>query len=222
MEVAARQSLWKTSNLIPYPQVEWLEGNGSTKWMSTGLTVGDDHKAYQIEIQFCFTSQPSQDTWVFGGWNSVPSTTLYLVGYYSGIRCGAGPDNSSYWANIAFDTNWHIAQLKNDGAYWDGIYYKPTALTSISPLADVPLFKSTHVNGSTIPRRIKYCKIWTLDDKLIRHYVPVVVNNVGCMYDVMNKTLTYSAGSEAFGAGPIVVEGLAFYQRSCDSWKEAA
>ena len=205
MNIGFRQSSWISyDTIIPYPQVEYLEGNGSTRYMNTGLSVGNDYHAYQVEIEFCFISQPSNDTWVFGGWNNVPnSATLYLVGYYGGLRCGGGPDTTNYWANKTFDTNYHIAEIKNNGAYWDGVYYKPTVLTAINPLTTLPLFKSTHTNGSTIGRRIKYCKIWTLNDELIRHYVPVLVENVGCMYDVVNKTLNYSNGTQAFVAGPL-------------------
>jgi len=202
----ARHSMYGPvgSGRIPYRQVEWLQSTGS-QYINTGMSPPAQYTGYQVEIEYRYTSRPSNDTWVFGYWNNNPSARLYLVGYYNGYRCGAGPDNSSYWANINYDTNFHVAQLLNDGAYFDGVKLKSTALNvlGLHDNSGFWLFKSQYIDtGGT--RQVKYCKMWTVEGELVRDFVPVLDDNdVPCMYDKVSKTLFYNAGTGSFTAGPL-------------------
>lgn len=203
----ARHSMYGPvgSGKVPYRQVEWLQSTGS-QYIDTGMPPPAQYTGYQVEIEYRYTSKPRNDTWLFGYWNVVPSARLYLIGYYNGYRCGAGPDNSTYWCNTPYDSNFHVAKLLNDGAYFDGVRKAPTNLSGIAAHADrgLWLFKSEHIDTGGV-RQVKYCKMWTIDGELVRHFVPVLDNNdIPCMYDLVSKTLFYNAGTGSFTAGPYV------------------
>lgn len=204
--------IWQKEQPLPYDaEVSYLQADG-TQLIDTGMkTSGGDsalNRGYQVEIEYRYTSRPGNDTWVFGYWNTIPSIRLYLIGYYNGYRCGAGPDTSSYWANINYDSNFHVASIKNDGAYFDGIRLKPTDISGIGAHGahGLWLFQSEHVErGGT--RQVKYCKMWTIEGELVRDFIPVRFTNEndiseGAMYDRVSKQLFRNIRYGRFVIGP--------------------
>ena len=210
MSVAAHHSMIGGNGSMPYAySVEWLEACGE-QFIFTGLPI-KNNTGYQVEMEYCFATYPSAqanpEAWVYGYWNSRPSNRLYLIGMYkTDLRCGAGPDNSFYHCNISRDTNFHVAKLLNNGAYFDGVRKCATVLNTLANppagMTSVMMFKSPHVdNGGT--RRVKYCKIWSIAGELLRDYKGVVdFNDIPCVYDAVENTLTYNAGTGNFGIGP--------------------
>jgi len=181
---------------LPYDaEVEYLRSTGVQR-IDTGMPPPALYTGYQVEIEYRYTSRPSNDTWVFGYWNNNPSARLYLIGYYNGYRCGAGPDNSGYWATIGYDTNFHVAQILNDGAYFDGVKLKPTDLSRLAYQSRDEgfwLFRSRHIDTGGV-RQVKYCKMWTISGELVRDFIPVRFTNElgqseGAMYDRANPTV---------------------------------
>lgn len=155
--------VWQASQPLPYDaEVEYLECYG-TQYVETGLQVVN-YTGYQLEMGFCFTEEQSTESWCMGYWNTEPSWRIYLVGhYFENLRCGAGPDNSTYHCNKPFDTNWHVAELKIDGAYLDGVRGADCDLYALpEPTTDsIWLGRSAHADGGT-NRQISYCKFWTV------------------------------------------------------------
>lgn len=210
---------------LPYDaEVEYLQTIGDA-YIDTGLPIVDN-TGYQAEVEFRFvnfTVGTFSEDWVFGYWNYQPSPRLYLIGRYANyIRGGAGPDNSTYHAQMIRDTNKHKIALMNDGAYLDGVYKVPTKLKELADpiygVVNVLLGKSPHVdNGST--RQIYSCKMWAIDGTTLRDFIPVRFTNEqgvseGAMYDRANPTvgmnpdgspradgLYRNRGTGAFGIG---------------------
>lgn len=126
-------------------------------------------------MKYRFTSYENTESWCIGYWNTQPEWRIYLAGhYFENLRCGAGPDNSQYHCSKEFDTNWHVAELKLDGAYFDGergadcdLYSLPQPTTN-----SIWLGRSSHADGGT-PRQIEYCKMWTVGGQLVRDFIPV-------------------------------------------------
>lgn len=155
--IALRNALVGNLKKLPYDaEVEYLQSIGDA-YINTRLPIVNN-TGYQVEVEFRFlnyTTGTFSEDWVFGYWNHQPSHRIYLIGRYANyIRGGAGPDNSTYYAQMNRDTNKHKIALMNDGAYLDGAYKAPTKLNELgNPIygfTDVILGKSPHVdNGST-------------------------------------------------------------------------
>ena len=207
--VAGKQA-WRKTPPLPYDaEVEYL-GCGGQQYVETGLQV-INYVGYQLEMKYCFTEYNHTESWCVGYWNTQPEWRIYLVGhYFENLRCGVGPDNSQYHCSIPFDDNWHVAELKLDGAYLDGVrgadadlYAMPQPTTN-----SIWLGRSSHTDGNT-PRRIAYCKMWTVDGQLVRDFIPVRVGQTGAWYDRANPTggpngngLYYNNGTGYFQPGP--------------------
>ena len=214
MTSAGHHSMMQTASQgKPYScRVEWLESNGP-QYIWTGLPI-INNTGYQVEIEYCFLTFPTgtyAESWVFGYWNNQPNARMYLAGLYKNyLRCGAGPDSSSHYCSLNRNTNFHVAKILNDGAYFDGVRKCPTALDQLpDPIYDmtsVPLFKSWHVDqGGT--RRVKYCKMRSIAGELLRDFIMVVdFNGVACVYDRVTNRLFYNDGTGVFTPGPQILE----------------
>ena len=62
-------------------EIEYLESTG-TQYIDTNLLI-QNYSGYQVELEYCFTAKPLDESWVFGYWNNNPSARLYLIGYYN-------------------------------------------------------------------------------------------------------------------------------------------
>lgn len=202
--------VWQASQPLPYDaEVEYLGCSGQ-QHVETGLQV-IDYVGYQLEIKYRFTSRVSTESWCIGYWNTQPEWRIYLAGhYFENLRCGAGPDNSTYHCNKPFDTNWHVAELKLDGAYFDGVRGADTNLYAMpQPTTNsIWLGRSSHADGNT-PRQIEYCKMWTVGGELVRDFIPVRFTNEsnqneGAFYDKVGQQLYRNAGMGDFIIGPDV------------------
>jgi hypothetical protein len=46
--------------------------------------------------------------------------------------------------------------------------------------------------------KLYYCKIWDTNDVLLRDFVPVIKDDVYCLYDKVSGTYFYNQGSGSF------------------------
>lgn len=200
--------VWQKQQPLPYDaEVQYLECNGRS-YVETGLSVVN-YVGYPLEIKYRFTEYIHTESWCIGYWNTTPEWRIYLAGhYFENLRCGVGPDNSTYHCSVPFDTNWHVAELKLDGAYFDGVKGADTNLYAM-PAPTTPsiwLGRSSHADGNTI-RQIEYCKMWTVEGTLVRDFIPVRFTDEnsqtrGAFYDKVTNQLFKNAGSVNFTIGP--------------------
>ena len=199
--------VWPNAEPLPYDaEVQYLGSTG--QYVETCLKV-INYFGYQLELKYRFTSYKNGECWCIGYWNTTPEWRIYLAGhYFQNLRCGAGPDTSQYHCSKPFDTNWHVAELKLDGAYFDGVRGADCNLYSLPQPTSTSIWlgRSVHTDNS-LSRQIEYCKMWTVDGQLVRDFIPVRFTNEnnqskGAFYDKVSKQLFKNATTGSFTIGP--------------------
>lgn len=181
-----------------YVECNYIEKYVNGQYIDTGLVIGDK---YQCKMKLQYPQSTPNDTWMVGTWNTSPQTSDYLIGCFNGLRAQCGVDSSiNYSTSITNDRQPHIFGIMKDKFIVDDIeqttYPDFTKLPSSAMSQNLLLFKSHHTDNST-PRRLYWCKIYDMNDNLVRNFVPCLdTNQEPCLYDfVENKTYYPNTGT---------------------------
>lgn len=196
-----------TSNEEAYRElknVEYLQSSG-TQYIDTKVLMNSsiqDRTRFEYEAKYINNNA----TYQANGLGSGASTGIYL---------GISKVNNVYIFQCnsvnggAYDfNNFHtfIADALNGKVYFDDDEYTFVKLAG-SGSATLKLFAyGTNSGGTTITynkSQLKYCKIYD-NNTLVRDYQPVVMNNVGYLYDKVEHKLYDNDGTGSFTYGHIL------------------
>lgn len=187
-----------------YKQIEYLESTG-TQWIDTELKFKDK---YQVSMKFQFLNEnPTGESWLTSDWSS--SKGLLIGVYYNTFIAYAGNETvSGIRYSKDYDTEVHTVAVMKSGTFFDEQLVAKTDFSVLPNLdRNIKLFSSNHYNrdDNYFSRRIYWCKIYDLDDKLIRNYIPILdKDNVPCLYDTVEEKCYYNQGTGDFIAGPAI------------------
>ena len=187
-----------------YTDLEYIESTGleyiDTMIKGTNLT--------SIEIKFYNEYSSSVENCILGS-RIFPGTNGLMLGFYQGGWCCYG-NNQSTIMNMLNKLN--IVKLDKGNVYYydssnsDFVLNKTFSIDKFTTPSNIILFGERRSNDVSMLSKIRlyYCKIYE-NDKLIRDLIPVKdITGTVCLYDKVNKTFLYNAGTGNFIAGGVI------------------
>ena len=188
---------------LPYDyEVEYLENNNTGERISTGIVGGPG-----LKIETYFTSlELATEKWAIASWDT-GAGRLYAIYQNPAGKWGAGYGGyATNIANMNINTVYHTVieytnkeQIVTVNGNEIIRYNKSSNFKNTKPLQ---LF-TLGIQSQSFRCRIGHTRIW-MYDVLVRDFIPVVRDSVGCMYDKVSKQLFYNQGTGNFIVGPRV------------------
>jgi hypothetical protein len=104
-------------------------------------------------------------------------------------------ENYNCWMKIDDVT---VSNFQSEKAQWGGINYE----NRIGIFGNAN-YQNPYDEIAKPGARMWYAKI-TISGKLMRNFVPVLKNGVGCMYDICTNKYFMNSGHETFRTGPLI------------------
>lgn len=173
-------------------------GSTAGPYIDTGLT--STRNTY-CEIKFQYTDTPTNNTWFFGAFQSVGMILGYQNSRTEGYLATSGGSLVSY------DTDYHIAEIKADGIYLDGVKKQTGAWAGVPLNIPIYLFSRGGDNPKINNCKIYYAKIW-VGDVLTRHFVASQrkSDNAIGMIDLVEGKFYENKGTNSFTIGSTDIE----------------
>lgn len=198
----------KGSSTLPYDyQVEYLMTDGH-QYINTDIKP-DWYTGICVKVTAGKQNYLGEtDNFIVGCRNNTGNTRWAL--------CKSGSSALTYYYgygtydNIEKSINWKgsvTRELKlnylDTRKAWSGTNSRRLPSLSFTPAYNIRLFGSSGVdaNYTKFGGKIHWCKISQRKD-IVRDFIPVVKNGVGCMYDKITKQFYYNSGTGSFTIGP--------------------
>jgi hypothetical protein len=185
--------------------VEYLESTG-TQYIDTGFKPNNNTRVV-MDAQMLVDSAPSSTHCFFGCRDGNNYFEIYKAGTTDqSLYYFYGTSMSSSWTvdyskRHYIDYNKNNATVDNESFSYSYSAFQMTNNLYLGADNDKGTIKSI------TPMRIYFCQIYD-DDVLVRDYIPVLdTDGVACLYDKVNGTFSYNAGSGTFkypGSIPVV------------------
>lgn len=151
-----------------------------------------------IEIKYRFTDRPSGESWVCGNWKN--NTNTFLLGYYNSMLQFSV--SSTAQIRIPFDTDWHVAKIKNNRLFIDETQSEnEITWSNLSALGNLNIFRSPHTGGC-LYKDISYVKITDVSGKTQTYYPYIIENSVAFVSEENRVTssgsFTYSFSNDYY------------------------
>lgn len=174
-------------------QVEYLEATG-TQYIDTNLIMGDDN--YTIEAKFNISSgSASSYSALFTNRQSSRNTYGFAI---NGSRTYVNPCNNP---NSAISITYtrgidYTLSLKKGEMILNGTTYTNTSYVTDYSASSLWIFRQRY-NNSGISAKLYSLSILH-NENVIMDFIPVRVNQVGCLYDRITNTLFKNVGTGNF------------------------
>lgn len=177
-----------------YTELEYIESTG-LEYINTGLFPTN----HLIEIKFQYTKATDNSS-IFGSYNPGFHLTWYKSKWYFGKGNVEGNVNGTSCLNIC-----KVEYNKENQL----IINEQVLNNEINAYADndkLSLFSRTRDGWNKATAKLFYCKIYNKSNgTLVRDLIPAKdITNTVCLYDKVNKTFLYNAGTGEFIAGGVI------------------
>lgn len=197
--------------------VEYIAtANNTGAYFDTGINGAND---MTTRVEFAFTTAPTANSGIFGNATTPMRYRIYYILNKSfGVGMGSGGADGTGWKETFFKP---VAGTRYDFEIASGIgagsgtirindlYYTMgnTDTGAWSTSDNLCLFRSY-----TTSTYAKYTRLYALKISsaagTLRSYIPVVSNNVPCLYDTVSGTFLLKSGTQSITYGPIVTNAL--------------
>lgn len=198
---------------IPYDaQIAYLENTGK-QYINTGFKPNQDTRI--VATMQCVTSTNYGRLFGSGTHNTLNSVMIdYETGIAGTLHIKYGNNASWTTTSIHGDYETHIYDFNKNNFYLDGKLVSSNTYGAFQSTSNLGIF--TYINGSSTGQnaelfigRLYSFQIYD-NDVLVRDYIPVRVNQEGCLYDKVSGELFSNAGTGNFIFGNDVLNTSGF------------
>lgn len=192
--------LYQQQHITPnHIELSYLQSSG-TQYIDTGI-IGSSELKIEIKVMFTTTNNT---TYLIGSRNSTNGDAFLLLTNNALLRTDYGTGVNGYIPGLTLTTT-DIYTITKDLnlTYVDGVLKSTLTKSSFNSGLSMYLF-STNTNGAAsaqVRAKIYYCKIWDAHGTLLRDFIPVINENVYCMYDKVSDSYFINKGTGAFTGG---------------------
>ena len=190
---------------LPYDaEIEYLQSNG-TQFIDTEYVYVDN---YTFEIDFLGMTS---NTTVFGARNSTKRTSVLYYSKTNGMTINmaayTGSTTPFKLGNITSRAKVKMSVFQNNGTVWvndtkvyDNISFSGEYISSVSQAVFATKYGDNDYRDIT-SSKVYGLKIWQ-GENLVRNFIPVRVDTVGYLYDIVSRELFDNQGTGSFLLGP--------------------
>lgn len=175
---------------LPYDaEIEYLESTG-TQWVDTGINL---RNMMQAQMSFNTTALHSVNEALFGVWYDNVSVPQFMLWIRSTNKWGVSGSSIS------------VSGVTNNANVSANTDYNVTISATASQASDATLYVFARNNDRNdyVPSTIKlYSLKITVDNSLVRDFIPVRVEQTGYLYDRVSGELFGNDGTGSFTLGP--------------------
>ena len=190
----------KEVNPLPYgiTEVEYLENIGSS-FINTGIPASSNLK---VEMRFKITETPNNFAWMIGGRDETAVGAGYTFGS-NGSAFASDFQGTRVTGSFNLTAN-NVYTVIKDGNVCtcnnETITNADVDFQCVTSLYLWTLCDNGNITNAFIKSQLYYCKIWD-DGVLVRDFIPALVGDKPCLYDLVSKKPFYNAGTDEFSYG---------------------